>query len=92
MFYSMLRVKGGCVKGRRESFIERGTDRQTAALEDVGVDHGSAHVFMAKEFLDGTDVVAVLEEVGSKGVTEGVGGDVLGDTGLTHGSVDGTLE
>ena len=43
----------------------------------MGVDHGGLHVFMPKQFLDGADVVVVLEEVGGEGVTENVGGDVF---------------
>ena len=42
-------------------FVEGGFDGVGSALEDVGVDHGGFDVFVAEEFLDGADVVAVLQ-------------------------------
>ena len=38
----------------------------------MGVDHGGFDVFVTEEFLDGADIVAALEEVGSEGVAEGM--------------------
>ena len=35
---------------------------ETAALKDVGIDHRGAHVAVAEEFLDGSDVVAGLQK------------------------------
>jgi hypothetical protein len=52
----------------------------SASIEDVGVDHGGFDIFVAEEFLDGADVVAVLEQVGGKGVAESVATDALLDT------------
>ena len=43
----------------------------------MGVEHGGFEVAVADEFLDGSDVSAVLREVGREGVTEGVGRDAL---------------
>ena len=45
----------------------------------MGVDHGGFDDFVSEEFLYGADVVAVLEEVGGKTVSEGVGGDGFDD-------------
>jgi len=58
----------------------------------VGVDHGGLDVLVAEEFLNGADVVAVLEEVGGEGVAKGVGGDVFLDPGLEGGGADGFLK
>ena len=44
----------------------------------MGVDHGGFDVFMTEEFLDGADVVAVLEKVGCEGMAEGVTADAFG--------------
>ena len=55
--------------------VEGGFDGGGTALEDVGVDHGGFDVFVSEKFLDGANIVAVLEEVGSKGVAEGVCSD-----------------
>ncbi len=57
--------------------VEGGFDGEAAALKDVGVDHGGFDVFVAEEFLDGADVVSVLEEVCGEGVSKGVGGDAF---------------
>jgi hypothetical protein len=32
-------------------------------VEDMGVTHGSRDIFVAQEFLDGSDVVAAFEQV-----------------------------
>jgi len=58
----------------------------------MGVDHGGFDVFVSEEFLNGANVVAVLEEVGGEGVTEGVRGDGFLDAGFLGGSTDGFLE
>jgi len=80
------------VAQRGGSAIEGGANRQSAALEDVGVNHGGLHVFVTEEFLDGADVVAVLEEVGGKGVAEGVGGDGFLEACGFSGGANGFLE
>ena len=36
--------------------IERANRAKSAAIENVRIDHGRAHVFMAEEFLDGADI------------------------------------
>ena len=56
------------------------------------IDHGCADVLMSEEFLDGTDIVSLFEEVGSERVAEGMAAAVLGDAGLADGIRDGTLE
>ena len=58
----------------------------------MGVDHGGFDIFVAEEFLDGADVVAVLEEVGGEGVAKGMRGDVFVDAGFLGGIFDGALE
>jgi hypothetical protein len=57
----------------------------------VGVDHGGFDVFVSEQFLDGADVITVLEEVGSEGVAEGVATDALFDFGKMDGLFDGFL-
>ena len=54
-----LSAWGGSVECR-VSGVEGGFDGEAAALEDVGVDHGSLDVFVAEEFLDGADIIACL--------------------------------
>src|SRR5690606_17375276 len=43
--------------------IQRAADAVAAAVEDVGVDLGGGDVLVAEQFLDGAQVVAVLEQV-----------------------------
>ena len=57
----------------------------------MGVDHGGFDVFVTEEFLDGADIVAALEEVGSEGVAEGVASDSFLDMGCSNGLFDGFL-
>ena len=59
---------------------------------DVGVDLGRADIVVAEEGLDGAEVGAVHEEVGGKGVAEGVGGDVLCDAGEAGVFFDNALD
>ena len=46
----------------------------------MGVDLGGANIGMTKKSLNGADIGAIHEEVGGKGMTKSVGGDVLSDT------------
>lgn len=41
-------------------------------VENVGVDHGRFEVTVAKEFLDGSDIVTTVEELRGEGVPKGV--------------------
>jgi hypothetical protein len=77
---------------RRRLTIQRTHYAATAAIKDVGVDHGGFHVFVAEEFLDGADVVAVLEKMGGERVAEGVTTDALGDLSVAGGLFEGFLE
>ena len=71
--------------------VEGRFDGEAAEFHNVGVDHGGFDVFVAEEFLDGSDIVAGLEEVGGEGVAEGVGGDVFVDFCEAGGFLDGAL-
>ena len=42
------------------SAVQGTADTAAASVQDVGVDHGRAHVAVAEQFLDGADVVAVF--------------------------------
>ena len=58
--------------------IQRAAHAQRTLIEHMGVDHGGADIFVAEEFLDGANVIAVFQEVGGEGMTEGVTANVLG--------------
>ena len=61
--------------------VERTAHGEATLVEDVSVDHRGFDIGVAKQFLDGTDVIAILQQVGGEAVAEGVGADALGDTG-----------
>ena len=52
-------------------------DTQGAVLKDVGVDHGGFDIFVAEEYLDGADVVSVLEQVGGVAMAKYMRGKVV---------------
>jgi hypothetical protein len=62
-----------------------------ATVEHVGVDHGGAHILMAKELLDRSDVLSPFQQVGRKGVAEGVATSGLAHSGFKHGTFHGFL-
>ena len=59
---------------------------------DVSVDLGGGDVGVAEHGLDGAEVGAIHEKVGSEAVAEGVWGNVLGDTGHFGVFLDDTLD
>ena len=71
--------------------VEGAADALAAAVEDVSVDHGCAHVAVAQEFLDGPDVAVVLQQVRGKRMTQGVTRGSFRDPGPAYGVLDGAL-
>ena len=67
----------GAPRACRDQRSRGAADDAGAAVERVGVDHGGAHVFVAKQFLNGADVVAVFQQLGGEGMPQRVGGDGL---------------
>ena len=67
-------------------------DAGRAPVENMGIDHRRAHVLVAKKLLDGADVVALLQQVGGKRVTEGMARRRLGDPGGTDGILHRSLK
>jgi len=65
--------------GRVIEAVEGASDGLRAAVEDVGVDHRGSHAAVPEQGLHGTDVVAVLEQVGRERVAEGVAGRAFGE-------------
>ena len=59
----------------------------------MSVDHCGVHASVSKQFLDGSDVVAILQKVGGKRVSEDVARDSLRQaerpTRLLHGPLYG---
>lgn len=58
----------------------------------MGVNHGSFDIFVAEQFLDSANVVAVLEQVGGEGVPESMRGNAFFDFGGARGSANSFLQ
>lgn len=56
------------------------------------VDHGGADALVSEQFLDRADVVAIVEEVGGEGVSEGVTTRPLRDARPVHGVLHRALD
>jgi hypothetical protein len=50
------------------SGIERAADSLPAALQHVRVDHRGADVLVAQEFLHGTNIITIFQQMGGKTV------------------------
>ena len=61
--------------------VEWTADSQSAAIEDVGIDHRRLDVFVAEEFLNRPDVVVGLQQVRGKGMAKRMRADRLDDLG-----------
>lgn len=48
--------------------IGRASDAQSTPIDDVRVDHRRTDISMAEQFLDRSNVVPVLEQMGCKGM------------------------
>ena len=58
----------------------------------MGIDHGGLDIFMAHQFLDRPDIIAVLQQVGGKTVPKRMARPVLGDPALFDRRLDPTLQ
>lgn len=67
--------------------VRRAAHPHGASIEHMGLDHRGAHVLVAQELLDRADVLAPLQQVGRKGMAEGVAAGLLGDSCLGYGSL-----
>ena len=57
----------------------------------MGVNHGGFDIFVAEEFLDGANFVAVLEEMGGKAMSKGMTANLFRNVGLASGLFDRSL-
>jgi len=77
---------------RKVSIVQWALDGHSSALKDVGIDHGGAEVLVTEEFLDGANVIPILEEVGGEGVAEGVATDAFLNAGFAGSRFDSALQ
>src|SRR5207249_3710289 len=80
----------GC---RSNAEIVQGTRHALAPLlHDVGVDHRGGHIGVAEQVLNGADVGATLQQMGSKGMPKSMGADGLRQPGTADGDFDGFVD
>ena len=77
---------------RGEHAVGRTSDAAWNRSQDVSVDHRRAHIAVPKKLLDGADVVAILQQVCRKRVSQRVGTAALSDARLADGVLDGALQ
>ena len=53
-------------------FVKRAYDSQNIFLRHMSIYHGGLKIFMAEQFLNGSDVVTRLKKVGGEAVPERV--------------------
>lgn len=59
--------------------VERTPNTSAAAIKDMCIDHCCPHVLVTEEFLNSSNVVTVLEQMGGKAMTKGVATAMLGN-------------
>lgn len=64
----------------------------TAFIENVGVNHRCTDIRMPEKLLDGSDIVAILEQVCSKRMTKGMTPDTFYNPGPKDGFLYSPLE
>ncbi len=74
-----------------EREIRWASHTKAAPVENVGVDHCGPNAPVSEQFLHRSDVVAVLQKMGCKGVSERMAGRALREARSLHRAVDGSL-
>lgn len=60
--------------------------------QDMGIGPRCLHGFVTKEFLNGSDVLSVFQEMRREGTAEGVAGGMLGETPRGGCHIEDSLE
>ena len=74
-----------------ELVVDGAADGDAALVEDVGIDHGGAHILVAEQFLYGTNIIAGFEKMGSKTMPQGVGCDAFVHAAIPGNGANGFL-
>ena len=48
--------------------VDRATNVEARAVANVGINHRGGEIFVPEEFLDGPDIITILQKMGSKTV------------------------
>jgi len=64
---------------------------QGASVQHMRVDHGGAHILMAQQLLNRTDVLAPFQKVRCKGVAKGMAAGSFAHASISHRLFHGSL-
>ena len=87
----MFEVNPWVPSGRMDLGVEGAFDCQPSPLKHMSIDHGCADIFMTQEFLDGANIIPVLEKMGGEAMAKGMRADRLIHTGPTGRLSNGLL-
>jgi hypothetical protein len=73
-------------------FVHWAADTQARFVANVGVNHCRGDVFVAQQFLDGPDIVSILEQVGGEAVPKGMAARGLCNASRADGVFDCVLQ
>ncbi len=72
--------------------IDRAANAETGAVADVGVNHRGRDILVPEEFLNGSNIIAILQEMGSKTVPKRVATRRFCDPAGPNGVFDRVLQ
>ena len=72
--------------------VGRAVNAAPTTIQNVGINHGRAHILVPQKLLHGSDIIAVLQQTGSKRMAKCVRTGWLRDTSLKPRVLDGFLE
>jgi len=72
--------------------VGRATDTSPSPIQNMRINHRRADVPMSEQFLDGPDVVPILEQMRRERMPQGVAGNQFGDAGMNGGIANGFLK
>ena len=72
--------------------IYRAANVETRAVANVGINHRGGDIFVPEEFLDGPDIITILQQMGSETVPKGMTACRFRDTAGPDGVLDRVLQ
>ena len=82
----------GCITRNRNVSVKRTTDGKPAAIQNMRVNHRRLDIFVTKQFLYGSDIVAILKQMRGEGMTKCMTTHWLGDASAFRSLVDRALQ
>jgi hypothetical protein len=80
-----------CVGIAAKQRVQWAAHAEAAAVEHMGIDHGRADITMTEQLLDGPNVGALFQQLGSERMTESMAAGRLADPAPAHGVGHGAL-